>query len=158
MQKADITSRLVAAFIDLLVVIGLSMLPDILGFLSASGYILLRDGIFSGMSIGKRLAGIRVVSGSGPTGFKDSLSRNFTFEIAYILFHIPYLGWLLGPVVIVAESLTALGDENNCRVGDIIAGTRVVRDHVEKPAEKEATGTEARVQARAGPDTSERES
>lgn len=127
MQKPDITTRAVAAFIDLLVVIGLSRLPDVLGFLSASGYILVRDGLFEGRSVGKRLADITVVSETGTTGYRESLIRNTTFEIAYILFLIPYLGWLLGPLAVIIECLTALGDENGQRIGDIIAGTKVVR-------------------------------
>ncbi len=127
MQKPDITTRAVAAFIDLLVVIGLSRLPDILGFLSASGYIMLRDGLFEGRSLGKRLADVAVVTETGSAEYRESLIRNATFEIAYILFLIPYLGWLLGPLAVIIEVLTALGDENGQRIGDIIAGTKVVR-------------------------------
>ena len=47
MQKADLTSRAVAGFVDLLLIIGLARLPDVLGFLSALSYILARDGLLS---------------------------------------------------------------------------------------------------------------
>ncbi len=60
MQKADLTTRAVAGFVDLLIVIGLARLPDVLGFLSASGYILIRDGLFQGRSLGKKLIGVSV--------------------------------------------------------------------------------------------------
>lgn len=142
-QKPDITTRAVAAFIDLLVVIGLSRLPDVLGFLSASGYILVRDGLFDGRSIGKRLADLAVVSEAGSAGFRDSLIRNATLEIAYILFLIPYAGWLLGPVAVVAEGLTALGDDKGQRIGDIIAGTWVISRRTAESASVAAVREEA---------------
>ena len=53
MQKADLTTRAIAGFVDLLIMIGLSRLPDVLGFLSASGYILIRDGLFRGRAPAK---------------------------------------------------------------------------------------------------------
>ena len=45
MQKADITTRAVAGFIDFLLILGLTRLPDVLGLLSASGWIFLASGV-----------------------------------------------------------------------------------------------------------------
>ena len=71
MQKADRTTRAVAGFVDLLLIIGLARLPDVLGFLSAAGYILIRDGLFQGQSVGKKLIGLSVVVGGRPEGRRD---------------------------------------------------------------------------------------
>ncbi len=131
MQKADLTTRAVACFVDLLIVIGLSRLPDVLGFLSASGYILARDGLFQGRSVGKKLIGLLVRTQDDedqqPITYRESIIRNVPFEAAYILFLIPYAGWVLGPAALVIEWLVALGDDRAMRIGDMLARTRVVQ-------------------------------
>ncbi len=132
MQKADLTTRAVAGFVDLLIVIALGRLPDILGFLSASGYILIRDGLFRGRSAGKHLIGIGLCrdeddgTEAGIT-YRESIIRNVPYEAAYILFLIPYAGWVLGPAALVVEWLVALGDDRGMRIGDMFARTRVVQ-------------------------------
>lgn len=131
MQKSDLITRAVAGFVDLLIVIGLSRLPDVLGFLAASGYILARDGLFSGRSIGKKVIGIHVILLDEPLragAYRESIIRNIPFVLAYILFIIPYAGWVLGPLALCIEWLTALGDEKGMRIGDLLAGTSVVPD------------------------------
>jgi len=132
MQKADLTTRAVACFVDLLIVIGLARLPDVLGFLSASGYILIRDGLFEGRSLGKKLIGvlIRPEGSEDPqrtVTYRESIIRNAPFEAAYILFLIPYAGWVLGPAALIIEWLVALGDDHAMRTGDMLARTRVVQ-------------------------------
>lgn len=132
MQRADLTTRAVAWFVDLLIVIGLARLPDVLGFLSASGYILIRDGLFEGRSIGKKLIGVLVrpeENGDAQHAitYRESIIRNATFEVAYILFLIPYAGWVLGPAALVVEWLVALGDDHGMRTGDMLARTRVTQ-------------------------------
>jgi len=132
MQKADLTTRAVACFVDLLIVIGLARLPDVLGFLSASGYILFRDGLFQGRSAGKKLIGVLVrpeddEDRQRTVTFRESIIRNATFEAAFILFLIPYAGWVLGPAALVIEWLVAFGDDRAMRIGDMLARTRVVQ-------------------------------
>jgi hypothetical protein len=131
MQRADLTTRAVAWFVDLLIVIGLARLPDGLGFLSASGYILIRDGLFEGRSIGKKLIGVLVRPEENDSQhsitYRESIIRNTTFEAAYILFLIPYAGWVLGPAALAVEWLVALGDDHGMRTGDMLARTRVVQ-------------------------------
>jgi uncharacterized RDD family membrane protein YckC len=130
-QKADLTIRAIAGLIDLLIIIGLTRLPDVLGYASATGYILVRDGLLDRRSIGKRLLGLRIVpadgSGSAP-GWRESIIRNVPLVIAYFLFLIPYAGWVLGPLALGVEYLTALGDAQGMRIGDLLAGMRVVLD------------------------------
>ncbi|OGW35403.1 MAG: hypothetical protein A2X58_11545 [Nitrospirae bacterium GWC2_56_14] len=129
MQKTDLTTRAVAAFIDLLILMGLTRLPDVIGFLSASGYLLVRDGLLERQSIGKKLIGLRVISSDDPEfviTYRESIIRNVPLVIAYILFLLPYAGWILGPAVLGIECLTALGNERGMRIGDMLARTCVV--------------------------------
>lgn len=131
MRRADLTTRAVAGLVDLLLIIGLTRLPDVIGFLAASGYILIRDGLFDRRSIGKKLVGLQVVSSedSGPAAtYRESIIRNVPFFVAYVLFLIPYVGWILGLLALGVESLTAIGDRAGMRIGDLLARTRVVLD------------------------------
>ena len=141
MQRADLTTRAVAGLVDLLLVIGLARLPDVIGFLSAAGYILIRDGLFDRRSIGKKLIGIRVLSledsGAAAT-YRDSIIRNVPIVLAYFLFLIPYAGWILCPLVLGTEGLTALGDRAGMRIGDLLARTQVVPDVPVKGEKKPA--------------------
>ena len=131
LQRADLTTRAVAGFVDLLIIIGLARLPDVLGFLFASGYILIRDGLFDRRSIGKKLIGLRVTASdeAAPEAtYRESIIRNAPFAVAYLLFLIPYAGWVLGPVTVGLECLAALGDERGMRIGDLLARTVVIPD------------------------------
>jgi uncharacterized RDD family membrane protein YckC len=128
LQKADLTTRAVAGFVDLLLVIGLARLPDVLGFLSAAGYLLIRDGLFVGQSAGKKLIGLRVapMDGGKAITYRESIIRNVPLALAFMLFLIPYAGWLLGPLALGIECLTAIGDDWGMRIGDMLARTWVV--------------------------------
>ena len=129
MQKADLTTRTVAGIVDLLLIIGLTRLPDVFGFLFAAGYILIRDGLFDQGSVGKKLIGLRVASAENPgsrVAYRESIIRNVPLVIAYSLFFVPYAGWVLGPVALGVEWLVALGDAAGMRVGDMLARTYVV--------------------------------
>ncbi len=131
MQRADLITRAVAGLVDLLLIIGLARLPDVIGFLSASGYILIRDGLFDRRSLGKKLIGLRIASAedSGPAmTYRESIIRNVPLAAAFMLFLIPYAGWVLGPLVVGVEGLTAIGDHRGMRIGDLLARTLVVQD------------------------------
>ena len=128
MQKADLTSRAAAGFVDFLLIIGLARLPDVLGFLAAAGYLLFRDGLFEGQSAGKKLIGIRVAltdKGQAMT-YRESVIRNIPLMLAYMLSLIPYAGWILCPVALGVECLAAVGDDRGMRIGDMLARTRVI--------------------------------
>ena len=129
MQRADLTTRAVAGLVDLLLIIGLARLPDVIGFLSAAGYILIRDGLFDHRSIGKKLIGLRVVSleDSVPAStYRDSIIRNVPLVLAYFLFLIPYVGWIFCLLALCAEYLIVIGDKMGMRIGDMLARTQVV--------------------------------
>ena len=140
MQKADLTTRAVAGFIDLLIVIALARLPDVIGFLAAVGYILVRDGLFDSQSIGKKVLGLRIMPADdapGKASFRESIIRNTTLAGAFLLFRVPYAGWFLGPMVLGMEALAALGDERSMRVGDLLARTWTVQQPFAAPAAPE---------------------
>ncbi len=109
--------RLGAWMIDGLLVLGLLiLLPGSLGFLALIAYTLVRDGLFSGQSVGKRIVGLKVVSdvpGRGP--YATSLVRN-------ILWVIP----VLDLVFAVTGLYALLHDPDGRHWGDRLAGTRVV--------------------------------
>jgi uncharacterized RDD family membrane protein YckC len=139
LQRADLTTRAVAGLVDLLLIIGLARLPDVLGFLSAAGYILIRDGLLDRRSIGKKLIGLRVVPSEGhglAAGYRESIIRNAPLVVAYFLFLIPYAGWILGPLAFGAECLTAIGDKAGMRIGDMLARTYVVLEQQDSRASK----------------------
>ncbi len=129
MPRADLTTRAVAGFVDILLIIGLARLPDVLGLLSAMGYILVRDGFFDHQSIGKKLIGLRVAVSEDARpheAYRESIIRNMTYAVAYLLFLIPYVGWVLGPLAAGMECLAAVGDDRGMRIGDLLARTMVV--------------------------------
>jgi len=130
MQKAELTTRAVAGFIDLLLVIGMARLPDVMGFLAVTGYILVRDGLFAQQSVGKKVIGLRVALADDPgkaVSFRESIIRNIPLAIAYLLFLVPYAGWILGLLALGVEALTAMGDERGMRIGDLLARTYTVQ-------------------------------
>ena len=155
MQKTDLTTRIVAGFIDLLIILGLTRLPDVIGFLSASGYLLIRDGLFERQSVGKKLIGLRVISSDDPElviTFRESIIRNVPLVLAYILFLIPYAGWVVGPVAFGIECLTALGNERGMRIGDMLARTCVIPTALAGSAASGPTAAAAPEKAAAPPD------
>jgi len=140
MVKASIGKRVLAYIIDsvligliVFVVMGGSMvlslvlgsMSDTLGamsmllsfgamgiaFILAFGYMLIRDGLGSGRSIGKKLMGLRVQKDGGKCTYVDSLKRNITFIV---------------PILSFIELIMPFIDAEGLRFGDKIAGTKVV--------------------------------
>ena len=121
LSPVDWQTRSLAFLIDLIVFItlfyGLGATYHFWGIFLSMIYIVFRDGLFSGQSIGKKVMGIRVVHTDGrPISFVDSSFRN-------VLFLIPYLF----PLGLVIETVAVFRSPEQRRLGDRIAGTRVVR-------------------------------
>jgi uncharacterized RDD family membrane protein YckC len=122
---ADWQSRGLAFLADLLIYTGLlfgarHFLGEILSGFLAMVYIVFRDGLFGGQSVGKKILGIRVVHMDGrPISYVDSSFRNVLF--------IFYPIYALTAAVIVVEALVSLRDPQRRRLGDRIAKTCVVR-------------------------------
>ena len=73
--------------------------------------------LWSGRSIGKRAAGIRVISATGAAeGFWSILLRNIARLVDFL------------PVLFIVGSIAILASANNQRVGDMLANTIVIRE------------------------------
>ncbi len=118
---ADWQTRSLAFLIDLILFItlfyGLGATYHFWGVFLSMIYIVFRDALFAGQSIGKKVMGIRVVHLDGrPISFVDSSFRNVLFLIPYFL-----------PLTLVVETVALFRSPDRMRLGDRIARTRVVR-------------------------------
>lgn len=125
--KADLGLRFLAALIDGALCIVLYIIP-ILGWIIGTLYILLRDGLFEGESFGKKVLGLKTINQekNQNANFLDSLLRNLTLTVAYIIMLIPLIGWIIAPIIIIIEALFVLSDEKGIRFGDRLAKTQVI--------------------------------
>lgn len=100
-------------------------------FLFNWGYFTLFEAFWNGRTPGKRVARIRVIERSGrPIGLFESMARNF---IRYVD-QIPFF-YAVGAIAIFVT-------KDHQRLGDLAAGTLVVRDRIEEaPVSSEATRT-----------------
>ncbi len=118
-----------------------------LGALVSVGYMLGRDVLGGGRSLGKKMQNINVVTAAGqPIGFMDSAKRNAIFAIgsllgllsstlqlvpclgdavACLLMPLTVLGGVASLVAAVIELVKISQDPNGVRLGDGWAGTRV---------------------------------
>jgi uncharacterized RDD family membrane protein YckC len=127
-------ARVGAMLIDLLIALipaVLDMIPGIgqaLYGLILAVYWLMRD--INGASFGKALLKMRVVDQSGaPSTTRQRILRNVPLALPAIGMAIPFLGLVLGPLAegsaLIIESVVLLLAGR--RIGDMIAGTKVVR-------------------------------
>jgi uncharacterized RDD family membrane protein YckC len=149
MPLAGIGSRFIAVFIDyaiwtalltLLILIGAMVLPSmtilhrvslnwavgifvLLIFLLHWGYFTLFEALWNGRTPGKRLARIHVIHRSGRAiRFAESLARNLVRFVDYL------------PSLYAVGLVTIFLSRQNQRLGDMVAGTLVVRDQeIETP-------------------------
>jgi uncharacterized RDD family membrane protein YckC len=118
---ADWQTRSLAFLIDLILFVmlfyGLGATFHFWGVFLSMIYMVFRDGLFSGQSIGKKVMGIRVVHLDGrPISFVDSSFRNVLFLIPYAL-----------PATLAIETVAMFRSPERLRLGDRIARTRVIR-------------------------------
>lgn len=118
---ADWQTRSLAFLIDLILYValfyGLGGVSHFLATFLSMIYIVFRDGLFSGQSVGKKVMGIRVVHTDGRSiSFVDSSFRNVPFLIPYVF-----------PLALVVEAVALLKSPERKRLGDRVASTRVVR-------------------------------
>lgn len=94
------------------VMIIIGILCMLVGFGLMLLYWLLRDGMFNGRSLGKKVMGLKVVNTAGnrACSYKDSFLRNITLVI---------------PIVGFIDIIIALVDSEGLRMGDKIAKTQV---------------------------------
>jgi uncharacterized RDD family membrane protein YckC len=137
---ASVQKRLFAKLIDLLLVLFLGLVwwggpGSILGFL----YSITADAIpfqnWRGQSVGKKLMGIRVMSGSQKetkrnSMLKASIVRNAPVGLITFLMIIPFWGWILAlligvPLGLIEISLMVRADRRQ-RLGDVMAESVVI--------------------------------
>lgn len=126
--KASTLNRVIARFIDILVTLLLARLPDYVGFLAGITYIGVADGLMGGRSIGKRVIGLRVLySKDGRSAdYRASILRNSPMGLLFMLFYIPFVGWVISCLGLCFELLLIIGSPEGRRLGDEIAATVVV--------------------------------
>jgi len=142
--KADPVKRIIAIVIDGVATMIVGFIPLVGGIIGAL-YMLLRDALpieaLGYKSIGKKLLNLSVVKADGSPGRIDyaaSAKRNWMFALGPImmfLVFIPVIGWILDIliaigcfVLVIIELIKIFSDEKGIRLGDKMAGTRVVED------------------------------
>jgi uncharacterized RDD family membrane protein YckC len=109
-RVAPVLSQKVAESVGIAIVV-------VIVFVVLFGYFIVFEAVWNGQTPGKKLLGLRVVRDGGyPIDFGASLIRNL----------IRIGEWLLGYYILAAVS--ALLSPENKRLGDLAAGTIVVRD------------------------------
>jgi uncharacterized RDD family membrane protein YckC len=87
-------------------------------FFTNWGYGLVFESVLRGQTPGKRLLGIRVVRKDGsPAGFVDLALRNLARGVDFL------------PLFYVAGVVTLMATRPSRRLGDLLAGTLVIREH-----------------------------
>ncbi len=139
--KADLGKRIVAVLIDSAIAFVIGFIPGI-GSLIGAAYMVLRDGMefdfMNHRSIGKHVMKLHLESVDGASlDITTSLKRNWMFALAPLvpLLIITIVGWVLVPFVLfgalalmIVELVLVLTDAEGRRLGDKMAGTRVVED------------------------------
>lgn len=145
-NKADVLHRLLAKFIDALIVGAACMVLYPVGVMIGATYIVIADGLFEGRSIGKYIIGLRVIreTDNDEATFTDSFIRNALFGLIVLFGLVPFLRWLLiltvGLLIVIFETYYVVATADGRRVGDLAAGTLVV-DTPRKRREQEGKKT-----------------
>jgi uncharacterized RDD family membrane protein YckC len=110
--------RIAAWLIDLVLVFGIGSLLSEIGWVASAAYWLLRDGLFEGQSIGKRVMELSVTTGPdrAPCTYPASAIRN-------ILWLVPFINLIMGLTGLYYISRDRAGRH----WGDRLADTRVVK-------------------------------
>lgn len=136
--KASVLHRVISKVVDFLVVAAIYEIPLRISFLGGLFYLLIADGFADGRSIGKQLIGLQAIlpAARKKASFKESILRNFPLAIAYLIFHLPYIGWLFTSMIVGFEFLLMIGNPKGLRVGDELAKTQVLDHAVFESLEK----------------------
>ena len=112
--------------------LALSAIAGEAGVIAGFLYLLVADAIFSGQSVGKRIAGIKVVHvpTRTPANVVQSVIRNSPFALAFAFYAIPLAGWFLlivvGLPLLAFEGYMVYSDHLGIRIGDVFADTQVI--------------------------------
>ncbi|MBF0312364.1 MAG: RDD family protein [Oligoflexia bacterium] len=136
-------SRMIAKFLDLLIVAILCTIIYPLGVFLGIAYLCISDSMQGGQSIGKRFIGLAVIglSDGRPCTFKQSCMRNLPLLIPLSMMIVPLWGWflavMLGLPLISLELYLLFMLDSGHRLGDVMADTTVIandphRTHAQK--------------------------
>jgi uncharacterized RDD family membrane protein YckC len=127
-KRAGFLLRTIAKILDFLIIAAAVEIVPKAGFFAGLAYLLVGDGLPGGSSLGKKLMGIKVISTetNAPCSFRDSILRNSILGAGYLLFRIPWIGWIFIVIASVLEGVVLLGSRDGKRLGDEIAGTAVI--------------------------------
>ena len=127
-RRAGLLLRTAAKIVDFILIAAVIEIIPRAGFFAGLTYLLLGDGFFNGRSVGKKLLKIQVVSAGtdSPCTFKDSILRNSTFAVGYVLWIVPFIGWIFILIISAVEFVLVLGSKDGMRLGDEIAKTAVI--------------------------------
>ncbi|MEW6087466.1 MAG: RDD family protein [bacterium] len=136
-SKANIVNRLLAGAVDfgIAVIIYFIFTKSLkINVIFSSIYILFRDSLSGGKSLGKIIFNLNIqkTHDETPSTYKESILRNFFFII-------PNINYLIGAF----ELFLIYWDIEGTRIGDKIAGTMVVDDDVTLNQEIQNTFTAA---------------
>ena len=135
--KADVSIRLIAFLIDLAVYVVIWVLlffwlrlGNYLTGLAAGLYIVFRDGLFNGQSVGKKLMRQRVIrrDSEDACDFTHSVKRNIILYIPNLFRFINFFGGILGIVIVALELYFIFTNEKGLRWGDQFAETQVINE------------------------------
>jgi uncharacterized RDD family membrane protein YckC len=125
-------SRLIAKFLDMLIVLILCSLRHPLGVLLAVAYLAVSDSMQQGQSIGKKFIGFAVISlkDGRACNLKQSIIRNLPLIVPLTFLILPYWGWILafliGLPLIALELYLLFHLDSGHRLGDVMADTSVI--------------------------------
>lgn len=131
-EREYIARRLLARFIDFMIIAALSFVFRPIGPLAALAYSLIADGLFDGQSIGKKLIELRVIierEDGRKCSYADSALRNIPIAIVVFISFVPIFNLLLVPTaglcILGFETYLLVTDSNHQHIGDILAGSIV---------------------------------
>lgn len=127
-RRAGLLLRTAAKVLDFILIAAVLEILPRAGFYAGLAYLLLGDGFLEGRSIGKKLIRLKVMSAEtgAPCTFRESILRNSTFAVGYILWLVPWIGWIFLFLVSALEFILILGSKDGKRLGDEIAKTVVI--------------------------------
>ena len=131
LRRAGLLLRIAAKVLDFILIAAVIEIIPRAGFFAGLAYLLLGDALFDGRSLGKRLVRLQVISSESrqPCSFRDSILRNSTFALGYLLWLVPWIGWIFIVIVSALELVLVLGSKEGKRLGDEFARTSVIEEN-----------------------------
>ena len=135
--KVHAVDRYMAKGLDLIIMVVVALVFSViwypLGALCAVLYAFFHDNFRNGISPGKMIIGLKVIRyphEDQQMSWKISATRNLSIGIFAVFAVIPMIGWILmflvGIPLLTFEAYLIYSMESGYRLGDILAGTKVV--------------------------------